>query len=231
MLVNKHMDQLQFHDELNPTMWRGDRLRLEVRLKTFQSAIAFYRFLDVPKLLVRDIILTGSMAAYNYTPLSDLDVHLIVDFSHSTCPELADKFFTTKKALWSKTFNVSIHGHPLELYVEDAADPVKASGIYSILHNRWIKHPSPTAPASDDSAVQQKVEAYVAQINDLLAGQPTVKTVNGLLRRLHILRSNGLLTGGEFSTENLTYKLLRNAGYLQKLYDNWVELRDAELSL
>jgi hypothetical protein len=222
---------IRFHSRLNPRLWRHDRLRVEVRLKLLQTAIAFYRFLDLPGLRINDIIVTGSNAAYNYTRLSDIDVHLLVDFSHTSCPVLASDFFNTKKTLWNQTYDTEIHGHPVELYVEDVSDPVNANGIYSLLHNDWLKTPSNTPPQRNDSAVQQKAQAYADEIDGLLAGEPGAKEINNLLKRLYVLRRNGLLAGGEFSTENTAFKVLRNLGYLDKLRDARIKSQERVLSI
>jgi len=220
-----------FHGRLNAQLWQHETLRIPVRLKMLKSAIAFYRFLDVTKLVIKDIIFTGSNAAYNYTTISDLDLHLIVDFSKTACPDLADNFFTTKKTLWNQTYNASIYGHPVELYVEDVTNPVTANGIYSILHNRWLKRPERIKPTAEDTSIVRKAEAYADEIDSLLAGEPNSNNINELLSKLGNLRRNGLLAGGEFSVENLTYKALRSAGFLQKLHDARHELRVKELSL
>src|SRR6476620_2352322 len=116
---------IRFHERLNPRLWRQDhRLRTEVRLKVLENAIAFYRFLGLKGLIVKDIIVTGSNAAYNYTLQSDLDVHLLVDFERTPCPDIASNMFTTKKTLWNQSYDITINGHALELYVENIADPV-----------------------------------------------------------------------------------------------------------
>ena len=220
-----------FHQRLNPHLWRKDRLRVPVRLKLLKTALAFYQFLELDNLVVTDIILTGSNAAYNYTTLSDVDVHLIVDFTKTPCPNLAENFFTTKKTLWNQTYNIAIFGHPVELYVENLADPVTANGVFSILHNKWLKHPSRAVPTHDDSSVRQKAEAYADEIDSLLAARPSIKDLNRLLGRLRSLRQNGLMTGGEFSVENLAYKLLRAEGFLQKVYNARIRIRELSLSL
>jgi hypothetical protein len=222
---------IHFHNRLNPRLWRRHRLRTEVRLKVLENGIAFYRFLGVKGLHVSDIILTGSNAAYNYTLQSDLDVHLLVDFAGTPCPEMASNVFTTKKTLWNQSYDITINDHPLELYVENTADTVKANGVFSALHNRWLKIPSRTPPAYDDIAILSKAEVYADEIDALVAGEPTIATLNQMLHRLHELRQNGLLSGGEFSIENLTYKTLRAIGYIQKLYDELSKLRDRRLSV
>ena len=152
--------------------------------------------------------------AYNYTSLSDIDVHLVVNFSSTACPALASNFFATKKSLWSKTYDVKVHGHPLELYVEDAREPVTANGVYSILHGEWVKLPKHEIPAPDDSAIERKVDAFSADIETLLNSEPSIIDLNQSMQKLYMLRQNGLLNGGEFSVENLTFKVLRSLGYL-----------------
>lgn len=231
-LADKHiLKQIQFHDTLNPLLWTGDKLRPEVRLKLFQAAVAFYRFLDLPRLIVKDIIITGSNAAYNYTELSDIDVHLLVDFTHSSCPQMASNFFTTKKALWSKTYDVTVRTHAIELYVEDIDVPVVANGIYSILHAKWLRTPSREPPKADDEALTQKVKAFAAEMDALLSGQPTIRDIDEMLNLIYELRQNGLMNGGEFSVENSAFKALRSLGYLDKLHDKRIKIKDAALSL
>jgi hypothetical protein len=225
------LKQIRFHGSLNPRLWRNDTLRPEVRLKLLEAALAFYHFLDVDSLIVKDIIFTGSNAAYNYTVMSDIDIHLLVDFTNSACPDLATNFFTTKKALWSKTYDATVRSHAIELYVEDVADPVTANGVYSILRGHWLKIPSRDAPKPDDGAVVHKAQALADEIDGLLDGVPGVADINDMLSRLYVLRQNGLMNGGEFSVENLSFKALRSLGYIDKLHDKRVEIRDEELSL
>jgi hypothetical protein len=45
------------------------------------------------------------------------------------------------------------------------------------------------------------------------------------------MRQSGLDAGGEFSTENLAFKIIRNKGYLTRLYKNKNSKFDQELSL
>lgn len=225
------LNQIQFHDTLNQKLWRDGRLQPEIRLKLFEAAMAFYHFIDIDGLRVKDILFTGSNAAFNYTPKSDIDIHLVVDFLHSTCPDLASNFFATKKALWSKTYDATIRDYPIELYVEDAADPVTANGVYSVLHDQWLHKPVRKAPEIDDGAIVRKTKALASEIDSLLDSDPSVDAVNDMLERLYVLRQNGLMECGEFSTENLTFKALRSLGYIDQLRDERVRIREKELTL
>jgi hypothetical protein len=73
-------DAVKFNDTLNPRLWGSDENLLpEVREKLLAIANDFREFLGVPDLRVQDITVSGSNAAYTYTPHSDIDLHLVVD--------------------------------------------------------------------------------------------------------------------------------------------------------
>jgi hypothetical protein len=100
-----------------------------------------------------------------------------------------------------------------------------------VLHDRWLKRPSPQPPAPDDTAVRQKRDAWAAKIEDLLAGEPSIKQIDRLLSRLKSMRRSGLERGGEFSVENITVKQLRSSGLIAKLFQERIDLIDRKLSL
>ena len=45
------------------------------------------------------------------------------------------------------------------------------------------------------------------------------------------MRSAAVKKGGEFSVENLAFKILRNEGYIEKLHNAFTQHQDSELSL
>ena len=49
--------------------------------------------------------------------------------------------------------------------------------------------------------------------------------------KLKKFRKSGLESGGEYSYENLTFKLLRRNGYIQKLLRLKTQLKDRKLSI
>ena len=76
----KLSDAVKFHNRLNPKLWgRDEKLRPEVRGKLLEIAADFQEFLGISDLEVKDITLSGSNAAYSYTPHSDIDLHLVVE--------------------------------------------------------------------------------------------------------------------------------------------------------
>ena len=69
-----------YKKELNPSFWTGDKFDQDIREKLLSIAQDFYKTLslDIP---IADIQLTGSLANYNWTDKSDLDVHILIDFT------------------------------------------------------------------------------------------------------------------------------------------------------
>lgn len=206
-------------------------MRLEVRVTLLKSAYAFLEFLDIEGLELAGVHFTGSNASFNYTDFSDCDVHLIVDYSQTPCPELAENLFTTKKTLWNQTHGeVTIRGYNVELYVEDTANPVHAMGIYDLLKGKWIKWPSKRHPSIDEDAVQAKVTYFEDEIKHAIESED-IDLINIVFDKLKKMRRAGLQHAGEFSAENLAFKTLRNLGYIGKLSKARLRAQDENLTL
>lgn len=225
------VDLIVFHDDLNPKFWTTDkRMLADVRFHLLQAAKEFYDFIDLPTLKISDIVVVGSNASFNYTELSDLDVHLVVDYRAAPCPSLMDNFFNTKKTLWNTQHDITVKGQQVEMYVQDTKSLLESNGVYSILKNRWVIEPNSEKPSWDDMAVVAKTNACAEEIDQLISGKPSEEEIDDLIYRIHAMRRSGLSDGGEFSTENLAYKSLRNLGYLTGLYDLKTKMTDSKLS-
>ena len=135
-------DAISFHDELNPKLWNNNNLRPEVKKQLEIVAQDFLSELGVDDLDVQDITVSGSNAAYSYTPHSDLDLHILVDMSKLDNNEVYKELFNAKKNIYNDTHNILIHGVPVELYVQDAREPVVSLGEYSINDNKWLRLPT-----------------------------------------------------------------------------------------
>ena len=61
-------------------MWENSKLKEEVREALLEIAEEFIEFLKIYVKPV-DIQLTGSLANFNYTRYSDVDLHILIDFS------------------------------------------------------------------------------------------------------------------------------------------------------
>lgn len=225
-------DTIQFHRRLNDKLWTADgEMWPEVRVRLLRVALSFYSFLELPGLKVADIVVTGSNAAFNYTSGSDVDVHLIVDYERTVCPEIAENLFTTKKNLYNHSHDIAIRGFPVEVYVENKRNPAYSNGVYSLLTGTWVKQASRTAPSVDDAAVVAKTQDLAARIDALVNGAADADQIAALMHKLKTMRKSGLSRGGEFSVENLTFKSLRALGYLDRMRELRRSLEDASMSL
>ena len=124
--------------------------------------------------------------------------------------------------MWSSTNDIKIKGHEVELYIEDIDDKGVSTGIYSILNNDWIRKPEKNETNIDEKKILQKGEEYGKLIDDIFNraknGENVVKEVDELKNKLKRFRQSGLESGGEYSYENLTFKLLRRNGFIDKLF-------------
>ena len=77
-------DILTINDTLKKEIWQGahgEDINPEVSRNLIQVAQDFFDGLKLEGIVVDDITFTGSLANYNYTKFSDIDLHLLVDFS------------------------------------------------------------------------------------------------------------------------------------------------------
>jgi predicted nucleotidyltransferase len=224
-------DTVQYHDTLEPNIWQDEVLKPEVRNRLLTIAKEFIDSLNIKDFDARDIVLTGSMANYNYTKFSDFDLHVITEYDSLKCAEIAEEFYQSKKRIWNSSYDIQIAGHDVELYVEDEDDPPVSGGVYSILDNKWIKEPPHQSPDVDVRAVRAKTREYIKKIHDALNGHLDSVKIQELVKKLRDMRTAGLEKAGEFSVENLAYKTLRNAGILDRLSDLRVNHINTDLSL
>ena len=217
----KLSDAIKFHDTLNPKLWRNQHLRPEVKDQLILIAQDFLQELGISDLDVKDITVSGSNAAYSYTDHSDLDLHILVDMGNLPDDEVYNELFNAKKTLYNDNHDIKIHGVPVELYVQDAREPVVSLGEYSILNNKWLRLPTKRRANFDQTATKSKYEKLLHLIQLALKSNDLKKVLN-ILKTIKQYRQAGLDLGGEFGPENLAYKALRSQGYITKMY----ELRD-----
>ena len=219
-----------YKEELNPSFWKDDKFDPKIREKLLMIAKDFYSALKFPA-KIRDIQLTGSLANYNWTDKSDFDVHVLVDFS-----EIDDNIELVKRAvdgarfMWNLRHNLKIKGFDVELYAQDIYEPHTASGLFSLLNNKWIRIPQYNPPEIDYKDVDKKFQGMVS---DILSVENVVSTSDfsnaspeeiytlavKLKKKILEMRKEGLSRSGEFSVENLVFKKLRNEGYIEKIIE------------
>lgn len=216
--------------ELNEDIWSEFRMKDNVRKALLKIAEKFYSFTgtDLP---LEDIRLVGSNASYNWTADSDIDLHLIVDFSKFSTEEekqqvLRDSFIS-KKRIFNDEYEINIYGHDVELYVEDINDYNASDGVFSIQKNVWIRKPKYIEPDVNRSKVKKRVQYFMNLIDRLENYTSTAEkfeTAMGIKDEIVNMRQASLSSDGNFSVGNVAFKTLRNSGYINKLFD---VIRDA----
>jgi predicted nucleotidyltransferase len=231
------MSKIKVNDHLNPMLWdKKDQLKPEVRQALLKIAVEFIKYCKVENKKFNDVILVGSNASYNYTPQSDIDLHIITDFSNIDADaELIGEYFKAKKEMWALEHHITFDEHPIECYVQDLNEPNISSGVYSIMKDAWVRKPMRKFITVDEPAVQMKVADIVNKIDSVISdyekGQDVTIKANSIKNKIKNMRKAGLYKEGEFSPENLAFKILRNTGYLDKLTKLKNDSFDREVSL
>ena len=221
-------EAIEKHNELNQKLFDGNRLKPEVREKAEEIINEFLKILaeDEVKLIVRDVILTGSNASYNYTKDSDIDLHIIADTkSFEESADVYAKLYRAYGRIFGNKFEISFYGIPVEIYVETESNPVVSNGIYSVMFDKWVKEPSAIAiPEIDQKAINKaakpwidEAKALIKEVDDNVANGE--EKIDDYITRIYELRQKGIYSaaGNEYSTENLIFKEIRNAGLLDRL--------------
>jgi hypothetical protein len=222
------VSSFEVHDEINKDFWNQpeDRLDPEIREKLLVIAQDFYNSLEVGDAQFSDITFTGSLAALNYSKFSDVDLHILLDFSDvDDKTELVREYFNAMKSIWNRLHDIRIKGYEVEVYVQDINDPHEAQGLYSVLNDEWIKFPSSEKSDFDKANVKKKAASLMDQV-DRIDGlvedkkyEEAEQYADKLKDKIRKMRKAGLESVGAFSVENLAFKVLRRNGYLEKLSD------------
>ena len=223
---------------LSPSIFENSKMKKEIRNRLLEISDDFINSFGV-EFFIHDIVLTGSLANFNWSEYSDVDLHILIDMSElgentSLTTIIMKEFFDAKKDVWNKNHEIKIKGFDVEVYVQDLNEPHISSGVYSILHDKWEIEPKKETPNIDDRKILEKGEEFAKKIDSLVSFGPkpeNLPKIKELRKRIKKFRQSGLESGGEFSYENLTFKLLRRNGYINKLLKLETEIKDTKLSI
>jgi predicted nucleotidyltransferase len=234
-------EAIEKHESLNSKLFTKDELlKDKVRDKMLEIVDTFLADLkeqDI-KIKVDDILFIGSNASYNYTKDSDIDLHIIANTKTVEYPtELGAALYSAYRSLFNKSLDITIYDIPLELFVETEDSARVSNGVYSVKKNKWVKKPvQEDIPDYDKDALDKLVSEWEDKckklIDDIKADKlDDEKKVVKMLEDIYDkLRKKGVAKG-EYSIENLTFKELRNKGYLDQLKEYRNELTSKRLSL
>jgi hypothetical protein len=207
----------------------------EIKKRLMVVTEEFMNFIDID-FFVHDIILTGSLANYNWSKFSDVDLHILIDYNETEYNlDLLKKFFDSKRSLWNKQHEILIKGFDCEIYVQDVNEKHLASGIYSVLNDEWVVTPERTIQSIDKELIIKKSEVFEDLIDGIKSsfekGDDVSEDISKVKKKLKSFRQCGLDKGGEYSYENLAFKLLRRNGYIGELLGIQTKLTDKKLSI
>ena len=138
------LSSFKTRDILNPKIWdENSKLKTDIRTRLLMIADDFFETLDIPWVDIDDIVLTGSLANYNWSQYSDVDLHVLVNYKDiDENLELAKEYLTSKKNLWNDKHNIKIKSFDVELYTQDISEKHVSTGVYSIFWDKWLIKPS-----------------------------------------------------------------------------------------
>ena len=223
---------------LEPNLYNKDKkLKENIKDRLIKIAEDFYDKLDLDLPLV-DIIITGSIANYNWSKYSDIDLHLLLDFRDvNQDTELVKSFFGEAKTNWNRTHEILIDGYEVEVYLQDINEEHHSSGVYSLLKDEWMIEPVREEFAIEDSQVNKKAESFIKEIDAVESTLNNEKPeeaygdADRLKEKIMKYRKSGLERGGAFSVENLVFKYLRRSEDMGRLLDFKRQAYDSIMSM
>lgn len=228
---------------LNPKIWEKEDneyiMNPEVRERLLEISNLFIDFLSVD-VVITDIIMIGSLTNYNWSKYSDIDLHIVVNYSQfpENAQDLYREFFDLKKIIFNQRHNITMFGYDVECFVQDETETTFSSGIYSILYDMWVNEPKKESMNKvDTKLLKEKSKQWMRIIDGVVDNiddenpEEIKNIVKKYKEKLKKFRNCGLQSGGEMSVENLVFKLLRRNGYIGKLYDLPTKLIDKKLSM
>lgn len=249
------LSSFNLKQHLNPKFWKNGKLDSRIRMKLLDIADDFIESLGVDWVKPKDIIITGSLANYNWNKqYSDIDLHVLMDFSEvDERKDFVEKYFKAQKDIWNEQHeSISIFGFPVEVYVQDIHENHTSSGVYSLERDEWIETPDFDTLAKSKiniEKIKQSVAEYATKIDKLFSiykncgdDEYKMRKVNEKADELFDTIKNerrGSLknSNSEITTGNLIFKCLRRMNYIDKLsklktktYDSLQSLNENENS-
>lgn len=227
------VDSFEIKDSLNPRFW-NDEQHLDIHIRRALLVIAkdFIDEYNLGEYAIDDIIMTGSLANYNWSEeFSDIDLHIVMDTTQlSEDPSLAKSISDAMRNVWNKTHtDISVGGFPVELYIQDSHEPHKSSGVYSLLNDEWKTSPSldKLSGEIEEDEIKTRAAEYMNLIDEIEIRYNNIDPLkmyhicSKLMDKIKSERASGLSNddAGELTTGNLIFKSLRRSGYIEKLID------------
>jgi predicted nucleotidyltransferase len=237
---NKIINSFSLKETLNPKVWENPSnpekaiMVPKVRKALLRIADEFIEYLG-DDVFVENVVLTGSLANFNWSEFSDFDLHIHVNLEdHGEDSKLYKELFDLKKTIFNDKHEIKIFGYDVELYAEDTQEVHYSSGVYSIMDNEWITIPKEIDFEIDQELLKGKIKTWTDKIDSAINSETSeddIKVLDSIRKKLKEYRQSGLEKDGELSYENLVFKFLRRSGHIQKLFDSSNKAIDKKLSV
>ena len=231
------LKSFEVNDTFDPDIWDGEALKPEIRENLLKIAKDF--LIDLPfDLEPKDVTLTGSLANYNWSKYSDIDLHIIVDFSEvDDNLELVKELFRQLQTNWNNRHDILIKGYEVEIYFQDSNEAHISTGVYSVQNDEWIAKPTPESVSIDYANVKKKAQDISDRIDHIAKmmtdeeGDAVLDAIDRLKAKVRDMRKTGLEGAGQYSVENLAFKVLRRSEELGRLSDLKAKAYDELMSI
>jgi len=229
----------KMNKELNNLIWDNNKImKTNISDNLLKIAKDYFISLKLP-LPVKDITMTGSLANYNWSKYSDIDLHILVDLNKFDEEKtLIKNLIDSKSREWNDKHDIKIKGYDVELYVQDIDEEHHSTGVYSILKDKWVIKPNIQDDYIDKKLVTKKYNNIVNKVNDIILSYKETEDYNDIIDRIEKLkdkikkmRQAGLEDKGEYSTENIVFKFLRRNGIMEKVNNLLVKSYDKSMTI
>jgi hypothetical protein len=210
-------------DELNPKIWDDMKIKKEIKEDLLKISKDFFDGTDLDA-EVKDIILTGSLANYNWSKYSDFDLHIIIDFKEvNKDVDLVKQLVDGKKTIWNLEHDIKISGYEVEVYIQDEKEPHMSTGVYSIMNDEWNIKPKKIDFEPNEKEIEEKSLSIMKQVDKIeedwenIEYEEVKKRVKKVWDKVKKLRKDSLEKEGELGIGNLVFKVLRRNNYIGKI--------------
>lgn len=233
-MKSKDVDLSSFKvkEKLNPKFWDGENLKPEIRKQMLKIANDYLKELTISWVKPDDITLTGSIANYNWSKYSDIDIHILMDYEKVWNKEdFVEDYFSSKKELWGINHDeLKMFGYDVELYVENTSKQNGCSGVYSLKDDKWVTPPNNFQDAKmNNDLIKEKSAYYITEIDkinkrwkrekDKTKLKKMSRKLNSIFKKLKRMRREAIQKQGELGTYNIIWKVLRRSGRLPMIFD------------
>jgi len=241
--LNEITDDLDFSSFkikkiLNPEVWNDENnIKPEIKDLLIEIAKKYYETLSLNTPIL-DITLTGSLANYNWSKYSDFDLHIIINTKKFGDKEdLIKDLIDSKTRAWNDNHDIKIKGYDVEVYIQGNDQEHHSTGVYSLMGEKWLLKPEKINPTIDKKSVKSKYKLIIDTLSDIKKQnkkgneEVVVNRLQKLKDRIKKMRQAGLESGGEFSPENIAFKLLRRNEIMTQISDLMDKTFDKSMSL